>query len=324
MRAWLTALTAMSWLAAFVQNAAIADEPAPVDLASKVQSILERNCLKCHGPEKQRGGLRLDVRESVLAGGDSGEPAVVPGKVESSALIDRVSSDKDDRRMPPRGTRLSVDEVSLLRRWVADGASWPTAAKGATANPGRPEMVVTAADRDHWSFRQLRPISPPGTTGAGALSNPIDAFLNNARQAKNLTPAPEADRLTLIRRVTFDLIGLPPSFDDVTAFAGDRRPDAYERVVDRLLASPQYGERWGRHWLDLARYADSDGYESDLDRKTAYRYRDFVIHALNDDMPFDQFVRWQIAGDELEPGNPRALAATGFCTAAPCSGNDAR
>ena len=307
----------MTWLAPCVQIAAMADERAPVDLASKVRSIFERNCLKCHGPEKQRGGLRLDVRESVLAGGDSGEPAVVPGKVESSGLLDRVSSDKADRRMPPKGERLSVDELSLLRRWVASGASWPTEAKSGATNAGRSEMVVTEADRDHWSFRQLRPVSPPGTTSAGAVSNPIDAFLNHARKEKNLTPAPEADRQTLIRRVTFDLIGLPPDFDDVTAFVGDRRPDAYERVVDRLLASPHCGERWGRHWLDLARYADSDGYESDLDRKTAYRYRDFVIHALNDDMPFEQFVRWQIAGDELEPGNPRALAATGFCTAAP-------
>ncbi len=318
MRAWLTALTAMTWLAVCVQNAAMADEPASVDFASRIRPIFERNCFKCHGPEKQRGGLRLDVRESVLVGGDSGEPAVVPGKVESSALLERVSSDKDDRRMPPKGTRLSVDEVSLLRRWVAAGASWPAEAKGGAVTRGRAAMVVTAADRDHWSFRPLRPIGPPRTRDAGAVSNPVDDFLNTARKAKNLTPAPEADRPTLIRRVTFDLIGLPPDFDDVTAFAGDRRPDAYERVVDRLLASPQYGERWGRHWLDLARYADSDGYESDLDRKTAYRYRDFVIHALNDDMPFDQFVRWQIAGDELEPGNPRALAATGFCTAAPC------
>ena len=156
------------------------------------------------------------------------------------------------------------------------------------------------------------------------MSNPIDDFLNHARKPKNLTPAPEADRPTLIRRVTFDLIGLPPDFEDVTAFVGDRRPDAYERVVDRLLASPQYGERWGRHWLDLARYADSDGYESDLDRKTAYRYRDFVIHALNDDMPFDKFVRWQMAGDELEPGNPSAARRDGFLHGRPKSGNDTR
>ncbi len=303
-RARLTALAAMTWLFSCVEYATMADEPAPVDFASTIRPIFERNCFKCHGAEKQRGGLRLDVRESVLAGGDSGEPAVVPGKVESSALLERVSSDKDDRRMPPKGKRLSVDEVSLLRRWVAAGASWPAEAKGAAVTRGRSAMVVTEADRDHWSFRPLRPISPPRTRAAGAVSNPIDDFLNTARKAKNLTPAPDADRQTLIRRVTFDLIGLPPDFDDVTAFAGDRSPDAYERVVDRLLASPQYGERWGRHWLDLARYADSDGYESDLDRKTAYRYRDFVIHALNDDMPFDQFVRWQIAGDELEPGNP--------------------
>ena len=317
MRAWLTAFAAMTWLASCLESAAMANEPTPVDFASKIRPIFERSCLKCHGPEKQRGGLRLDVRASVVAGGDSGEAAIVPGKVESSALLERVSSDEDDRRMPPEGKRLSADEVSLLRRWVAEGASWPMEAEGAAAKAGDSEMVVTGADRDHWSFRPIRRITPLRDPMSGAGSNPIDDFLNAARRAKNLTPGHLADRPTLIRRLTFDLLGLPPTPEEVSAFVAEEKPDAYERLVDRLLASPRYGERWGRHWLDLARYADSDGYESDVDRKTAYHYRDFVLRALNDDMPFDQFVRWQIAGDEFEPDNPRAVAATGFCTAAP-------
>ena len=184
-------------------------------------------------------------------------------------------------------------------------------------------MVVTDVDRNHWSFRPLRSITPPRQAVTSAVSNPIDDFLSAARRSKNLTTAPEADRPTLIRRLTFDLIGLPPSPGEVSAFVADPLPDAYERAVDRLLASPRYGERWGRHWLDLARYADSDGYESDLDRKTAYHYRDFVIRALNDDMPFDQFVRWQIAGDEFEPGNPRGARRDGLLHRGPKSGNDA-
>ena len=292
------------------------DQPRPVDFAAEIRPILVRACLKCHGPEKPKGGLRLDSLVVAMAGGDSGEPAIKPGHPEASDLMKRIASVDPGVRMPMRGDALERGEIDLLRRWIAEGASWP--AERVAAAPARPaEKVVTDADRDHWSFRPLRPVVPPVPIHGDRARNPIDRFLLAAMEPKGLSMAPEADRRTLIRRLSFDLVGLPPSPDDVEAFVRDRSTDAYERLVDRLLASPHHGERWGRHWLDVARYADSDGYENDLDRRVAYRYRDFVIRAINADMPFDQFVRWQVAGDEDAPDDPDALAATGFCTAAP-------
>ncbi len=292
------------------------DQTRPVDFTAEIRPILARACLKCHGPEKPKGGLRLDSRAGAVAGGDSGEPAIKPGHPEASDLMKRVASDDPGVRMPMRGDALGRGEIDLLRRWIAEGAPWPDAAVAAA--PARPtEKVVTDADRDHWSFRPLRPVVPPIPIHGDRARNPIDRFLLAAMEPKGLSMAPEADRRTLIRRLSFDLVGLPPSPEDVEAFVRDHSGNADERVVDRLVASPHHGERWGRHWLDVARYADSDGYENDLDRRVAYRYRDFVIRAINADMPFDQFVRWQVAGDEDAPDDPEALAATGFCTAAP-------
>jgi hypothetical protein len=293
------------------------DDEAPVDFALDVQPIFARSCQMCHGPQKLRGGLRLDERASVLAGGDSGEPAIAPGDVKASRLLERVSTDDASRRMPPKGERLSSGEIAVLKRWIAQGARWSESKAGDPVARVRKEMTVTDADREHWAFRPLKSVSPPTPRQAGLARTPLDRFLLAKLDAKSLTPAPEADRQTLIRRLSFDLIGLPPAPEQIQAFVGDANPNAYESLVDRLLASPHYGQRWGRHWLDVARFADSDGYENDLDRKAAFRYRDFVIRALNDDMPYDRFVRWQIAGDEYEPNNPMAVAATGFCTAAP-------
>lgn len=298
-------------------DAGASDAPSrPVDFAAQVRPIFARACLKCHGPEKQRGGLRLDSRGSVLAGGDSGEPAVRPGEAGSGALLERVASDDESLRMPPKGERLPEGEIALLRAWIAEGATWPEGAAAPAAKVGKAEMRVTESDRDHWAFRPLRPAKPPAN-GQESARSPVDRFILAALREKGLGHAPEADRRVLIRRATFDLTGLPPTPEEVEAFAADPNTDAYETLVDRLLASPRFGERWGRHWLDLARFADSDGYEADLDRKTAWRYRDFVIRALNDDMPFDRFVRLQIAGDEIAPDDPLAVAATGFCTSAP-------
>jgi hypothetical protein len=294
------------------------DRRRPVDFAGQIRPIFARSCLKCHGPEKQRGGFRLDDRASALAGGDSGEPAVVPGDAPASPLLKRVASAKRDFHMPPRGEQLSAGEIGLLTRWVAEGARWPDAGPSSAANARTTEMAVTEGDRQHWAFRRLSSADPPAVEKGGRASSAVDRFLGAARRVKGVAPVPEAGRRALIRRATFDLTGLPPSPEEVADFVGDPAPLAYERLVDRLLASPRHGERWGRHWLDLARYADSDGYENDLDRKTAYRYRDFVIRALNQDMPFDRFVRLQIAGDEFEPDDPSAVVATGFCTAAPC------
>ncbi len=293
------------------------EEGAPVDFARDVQPILARACQKCHGAEKRRGGLRLDERESAFAGGDSGEPAIRAGKVDESPLLKRVSTGDAAKRMPLRGDPLSASEIALLSRWIAQGARWPDVKSKAPVATGRAELTVTDADREHWAFRLVKAVDVPEPLRADGARTPIDRFLLAKLEPKALAFSAEAGRRVSIRRLAFDLTGLPPAPDDVEAFVADPAEDAYERLVDRLLASPRYGERWGRHWLDLARFADSDGYESDIDRKVAYRFRDFVIRAMNEDMPFDRFVRWQIAGDEYEPGNPWAVAATGFCTAAP-------
>jgi hypothetical protein len=292
-----------------------AADPQRVDFARDVRPILEQNCWKCHGPEKQKGGLRFDHRAAALGPGDSGERAITPGKAEQSELIRRVEAEDAEERMPPGSDPLGRDQTNLLRAWIDQGAEWPEAAT--TASSARKEMVVTDEDRQHWSYRPLKPIAIPDVRDATWCRTPIDRFVLAALEAQGMRPNGQSDRRTLIRRVYFDLIGLPPTPEEVTAFLADPAPDAYEALVERLLASPHYGERWGRHWLDVARYADSDGLETDADRPTAYHYRDFVIRALNDDMAYPTFVRWQIAGDEYEPDDPGALAATGFLAAAP-------
>ncbi len=274
---------------------------APPDFSTQIQPLLQKHCIECHGPEKQKGGLRLDTRGDAFRPGDSKQPAITALSPERSPLIERLKTKDPDKRMPPKADPLAAAEIALLERWVREGASWPDDTEPVAKR--KREMVVTEVEKGYWAFRPLR------TTGS------LSQLLPRANFEKSLTA--QASRRTLIRRAYFDLIGLPPTPEEVDAFQKDSAPDAYERLVDRLLASRNYGERWGRHWLDLARYADSDGYESDQDRPEAWRYRDWVIRALNADMPFDRFVRWQLAGDEYEPNNPDAVAATGFLTAGP-------
>jgi mono/diheme cytochrome c family protein len=306
-------LTALG-LAAFSHPGTTA---AAADVDAEARSILSANCLKCHGPAKQKGGLRLDTRDGVLGQGDSGSPAVAPGRPGASELLRRVTVTDATVRMPLGATALTAAQVDTLRKWIEAGAAWPREGTG-PVTAGRTELLVTDDDRRHWAFRPLARIEPPAVTGPGRARNPIDRFILAGLAAKRLTPAPPADARALIRRVTFDLTGLPPTPDEVEAFvSAPDRDAAYEVLVDRLLASPRYGERWGRHWLDVARYADSNGYEEDNDRPSAFRYRDFVIRALNDDMPFDDFVRRQLAGDEYEPDDPGSVAATGFLAAGP-------
>ncbi|HYH69526.1 MAG TPA: DUF1549 domain-containing protein, partial [Urbifossiella sp.] len=292
--------------ASFAPPATPAAPPAP---DAEARTVLTASCVKCHGPTRQKGGLRLDSKAAATAKADSGSPAVVPGKAAVSELIRRVTEKDAALRMPPGDTPLTPDQVAALRRWIDGGANWPGSA---TAAGAKAELTVTDEDRKHWAYRPLAKPAPPA--GAG---NPVDRFVRAALAAKGLTPAPPADPRALIRRVTFDLTGLPPTPDEVEAFVADASPQAAEKLVDRLLASPHYGERWGRHWLDVARYADSGGYEGDVDRPTAFHYRDFVIRALNDDLPFDEFVRRQLAGDEYAPDDPRAVAATGFLAVGP-------
>lgn len=307
-----------------VMNAAalLAGEP---DFARDVRPILEQQCFKCHGDKKQQGGLRFDVRGGAMRKGDSGEIAIAPGKADASELIRRIMSRDDDTRMPPEGDRLTAKQIELLRQWISAGAKWPDDADS-VAQSGRKEMIVTEEDRQHWSYRKLHEVQLPAVKNADWVRTPIDQFILTKLEAAGLQPSPPVEHRKLIRRVFFDVIGLPPElkeeggrwkverlgieFDSSSSFLSP-----LSALVDRLLDSPHYGERWGRHWLDVARYADSDGQETDRDRPQAYQYRDFVIRALNDDMPFDQFVRWQLAGNEYEPDNPAAVAATGFLTA---------
>jgi mono/diheme cytochrome c family protein len=287
-----------------------------VDTDAEARSVLTAHCQSCHGPSKQKSGLRLDSRDGALGKGDSGSPAIIPGKAAASEVMRRVTVKDPADRMPPDGAGLTAAQIDTLRKWIDAGAAWPQDGNG-PANLAKTELVVTDEDRQHWAFKPLQKVEVPSAT-ADRGRTPIDRFIRIALAAKKLTAAPPAAPRALIRRVTFDVTGLPPTPNDVEAFVGAKDPNAaYEALVDRLLASRHYGERWGRHWLDVARYADSNGYESDIDRPNAYYYRDFVITALNADMPFDEFIRWQLAGDEIAPSNPQAIAATGFLAAGP-------
>ena len=264
--------------------------PRPPSLARDVAPILKSHCIKCHGPNKPKGKLNLASPRATARGGASG-PAVVPGKPDESPLWDQVSSDE----MPPEPEEpLSADEKDMLRRWIEHGAAGlPDAAEAARTPPGA----------DHWRLRRRRISGPPTSATAVASAARSIASSSGALESRDLTLGPDADRATLIRRLSFDLTGLPPSPAEVAAFVDDPDPDAYERLVDRLLAGPHYGERWGKHWLDASGYADSNGYFSaDSDRPLAYRYRDYVIRAFNADRPLDRIVREQLAGDELAGG----------------------
>ena len=256
--------------------------PASADPIDDVKAIFTTKCVSCHGPDKQRGGLRLDRKTDALTGGDSGA-AVVPGKPADSPLLKRITSTDADERMPPKGDRLSAKEVAALTEWVKAGAKWPD--DGATANP-----------TDWWS---LKPVARPPIHEA---RNAIDHFVAAKLRDNGLSLSPPADRRTLIRRLKFDLLGLPPTPEEVETFAADASPDAYEKLVDRYLASPHFGERWARHWLDVVRFAESHGFEMNNPRPNAWPYRDWVIKAINDDMPYDRFVREQIAGDGVGTG----------------------
>lgn len=256
------------------------------------------------------GGLRLDSKAAILAGGESG-PAVVPGKPGESLLVEAINYEGPE--MPPNG-KLGPPQRETLTRWIEMGLPWPATDPGASASAltQAPKSKITAEDRAFWSFQPLRRPDVPSTDDGGWARNAIDQFIFARLNAEGLTPAPQQDREALIRRLTFDLWGLPPAPAEIDAFAADKGANAYETLVDRLLASPRYGERWGRHWLDLVRYAESDGYRADAYRPDAWRYRDYVIKALNEDRPYDRFVTEQLAGDEIDPSNPELKVAVGY------------
>jgi hypothetical protein len=286
-------------------------DPSPEQIKffeEHVRPILAENCYKCHGSESQKGQLRLDLRDAALQGGESG-PVIVPGKPTESLLVEAINWGSYE--MPPTG-KLKPDQIAMLTHWVKLGAPMPKDHGSGGLEVRKVRGVITEEDRQWWAYQPIRKTVVSPADDDRWSRGPIDAFLIPAMQAEGLAPAPEADKTTLIRRLTYDLVGLPPAPAEIEAFLADNSPDAYERLVDRLLASPHHGERWGRHWLDLVRYAESDGYKQDAYRESAWNYRDYVIRAFNQDKPYSQFVLEQLAGDETATGDPDALFATGY------------
>ncbi len=275
----------------FTSAAAIgADEPQ-VDFARDVKPILARHCFACHGPDQAESSLNFTDKDSVLSAElDSGLRAVVPGKVEDSELLRRISSTDESERMPPEGKPLKPEEIAAITQWVKKGADWEA----------------------HWAFRQPERVEPPAVKDESWVRNPIDRFILARLETAGLTPAMPAERRTLIRRAYYDLTGLPPSPEEVEAFVSDSDPHAYEKLVDRLLDSAQYGEKWARHWLDVVRYAETNSFERDGDKPNAWRYRDYVIKSFNEDKPYDRFLIEQLAGDELPDKTAETIIATGY------------
>ena len=267
-----------------------------VDFATRIQPVLNASCVPCHHGAKGSGRLVLDSAQALALGGKSGA-VIAPGNASGSLLYQRISSDDKAVRMPLGGTALPAETVELIRTWIASGA------------PGLP--VVAAHTARHWAYVAPVRSAVPAAGNQSFVRNPIDAFILARLEKEGLKPSPEAARETLIRRVSLDLIGLPPTLQEVEQFLKDSSPDAYERLVDRLLASPHFGERWARPWLDLARYADTNGWEKDR-RRSIWKYRDWVIDALNRDLPFDEFTIEQLAGDLLPNATREQLTATGF------------
>ncbi len=271
-----------------------------VDFVKDIQPIFAENCYGCHGRKKQEAAFRLDHKPTAFKGGELG-PAIVPGKSADSLLIHLVAGLREDvGRMPRKGDPLTAEQLGLLRAWIDQGANWPESASGQARD-----------SRDHWAFKTPTKPRLAAVKNSRWVRTPIDTFVLARLEKEGLKPSPEADRVTLLRRLSLDLIGLPPTIAEVDAFLADKSPDAYEKQVEQLLKSPHYGERWGRHWLDAARYADSDGFEKDKPR-FIWNYRDWVVKAFNRDLPYDQFVIEQLAGDQLPNPTQDQLVAAGF------------
>ena len=290
-----------------------ADEPSARDVRhfeTSIRPVLVERCLKCHGSEKQWGSLRLDSREALLKGGDSG-PAIVPGQPDQSLLIRAIRHVDAELKMPPKEEKLSDRQIADFATWIKNGAVYPDANQAAARK----------RDPDHWAFQPPVAVAVPVVTDTAWPQSDLDRFVLSRLEAAQLHPAALADQRTLLRRVTFDLTGLPPTPDEITEFLSDDGPDAFARLVDRLLASPAYGERWGRHWLDVARYADSNGLDENMAHGNAWRYRDYVVDSLNRDTPYDQFLIEQLAGDLIPAADPATrnqnLVATGFLSIGP-------
>lgn len=295
-------------------------EPAPKFTAAQVSfyekdvlPVLKQHCLKCHGaePEKIKGGLDLSTRKGVLEGGETG-PVVNLAKVDDSLLLKAIHYKTDEHKMPPKG-KMPDKDIATIERWVKEGL--PVSADrigGDIAKAPAKGGVVTEEAKRYWAYQPVKRPAAPEVKGKEWVRSPIDAFILAKLEAKNLKPVKPADKAALIRRATYDLTGLPPTPEDVDAFVKSADPNAYEKLLDKLLASPQYGEKWGRHWLDVVRFAETNGYERDGPKPYAWRYRDYVIKSFNEDKPYTQFIREQLAGDEMPGYNPDAIIATGY------------
>ena len=268
-----------------------------VSFTDHIRPIFERSCWNCHGEASQLSGLDLRSRELAIEGGSRGE-ALVPGRAEDSRIY-RVVAGLDDPRMPMSGDPLSDAEIAAVRTWINDGAHWDEggATSAAVALSALENSELPPGARDYWAFQHPVQATVPASA---TYEHPVDRFLDAARREAGVAAGPRADPLTRLRRATLDLTGLPPTPAQVDEFLADTERGAWERLIERLLATPQYGERWGRHWMDVARYADSTGFEQDYTRANAWRYRDYIINAYNRDKPYNQFIREQIAGDELD------------------------
>jgi mono/diheme cytochrome c family protein len=261
----------------------------PVDFAKDIRPIFEKSCQSCHGAEKQKSGYRLDSKASAFKGGETYSPAIKPGDSVGSPLIHLVAGLVGDTQMPAKGDPLTSEQIGLLRAWIDQGAVW--------SEEGQVEVDPI---KSHWSFQPVKRASVPAPANhKSQIGNPLDSFIAAKLAEKKIHPSPEADRVTLIRRLYFVMLGMPATPEEVDAFLADRKPDAFERLVDRVLDDPRYGERWGRHWLDVIRFAESNGFETNRERPNAWRFRDYIIAAFNSDKPYDQFIREQLAGDAL-------------------------
>jgi len=315
---YIALLTGFSLCALAQQNPAPKKlDPQAVEFfETKVRPVLANNCFSCHGAADQKGGIRLDARDFVLKGNGHGS-AVVPGQPDASLIVKAINYN-GQIKMPPTG-KLTPHEIDALTAWVKMGAPWPAdkASEAAVRAAQTGEYLITDAQRKHWAFLPVKRPAIPDVKNRAWCSSPIDRFILAGLEKRGITPNPRADKRTLIRRAYFDLIGLPPTAAQIDAYLADNSPKAFETVIDGLLASPRYGERWGRHWLDVARYADTRGYVFTEDRvyHNAYTYRDYVIRAFNEDLPYDRFIKEQLAADKLELGDDhRPLAGMGFLT----------
>ncbi|MBM4013561.1 MAG: DUF1549 domain-containing protein, partial [Planctomycetes bacterium] len=310
-------------LAALLARVVAPATPRPDDsFETAIRPLFHQHCVKCHGPDRQKASLRLDSPEGITKGGERG-PLFVPGQPDASLLVAALSWGHEELKMPPK-TKLDDGARSAVAEWIAAGAPMPAgraagAEAAAEAGAGASADFDLAARKSHWAWQPLAPTAPPRVADAAWPRDPLDAFVLARLEAARLAPAADAARATWLRRVSFDLIGLPPTVAEQDAFLADGRHDARERVVDRLLAAPQFGEKWARHWLDLARYAEGRGHEFDYTLPNAWAYRDWLVRALNQDVPWAQLLREHVAGDLLDPprldpasGANESIVATGF------------